>query len=439
MAGTAQEHSLIENMNTVFGQFQDKLKGMEERLERNRKADFERLGVKADGEELPNLFALQEQVADLAVKHDKMLRARKATVPHEEDEVGPEYDQARWRVAKTGSYKGAMLMYMRKGNEGLDSKQAETLRFQREPEGAPAMTDKVKSMLSTDFGPGAGWMATPHTEQAVDRLVKEMSSLDAHATTITIGTGVYEGFIRNLNRDPIVGRGERESPVTQTERNRYNKRTITVYEDWSETMISRTAMEDVARDLEAEVGQDIQEEMAVRRGILLVNGSGDDQPKGLNSAEAGYLEVDSGVADNISPRSLRALPYDEQLKAPYRANGLYMLSRSAIREAMLFREDTGAGPNTGAFMWQPAMTDGTPSMLNGFRWSELIDLDAVGAGAYPVFFGDFRKAYRIVNRRGIRVIRNDITDNAGIIFKYSHRFGGAPWITEAAIRLRCAA
>ena len=47
---------------------------------------------------------------------------------------------------------------------------------------------------------------------------------------------------------------------------------------------------------------------------------------------------------------------------------------------------------TNQYLWQPALTAGQPATFMGYGITEAEDMPAVGAGAFSLAFGDFRKA-----------------------------------------------
>ena len=63
-------------------------------------------------------------------------------------------------------------------------------------------------------------------------------------------------------------------------------------------------------------------------------------------------------------------------------------------------------------------------MLCGFNVSLCEDMDAIGAGKFPIAFGDFRKGYTIVDRQGVRVVRDALTEKPYIKFYTTKRLGG---------------
>jgi HK97 family phage major capsid protein len=85
------------------------------------------------------------------------------------------------------------------------------------------------------------------------------------------------------------------------------------------------------------------------------------------------------------------------------------------------------------------MQDGTPARINGHRYWEATELDPVVAGAFPVVYGNFKRGCRIARRRGLRVLRDELTEHPVIVIKMSERWGFRVWLGEALVKLEIAA
>ena len=61
----------------------------------------------------------------------------------------------------------------------------------------------------------------------------------------------------------------------------------------------------------------------------------------------------------------------------------------------------------------------------------------LGANTFPVGFGDWRKTYIIVDRIGVRVLRDPYTSKPFVLFYTTKRVGGGVQNFDAAIFLKC--
>ena len=102
----------------------------------------------------------------------------------------------------------------------------------------------------------------------------------------------------------------------------------------------------------------------------------------------------------------------------YRSNAAFAMSRRTIGEVRKLKD------NAGQFIYQESMQAGQPSRLLGFPVSEFADMQEIGTNSYPIAFGDFRSAYRVVDRQGVRVLRDPYTAKPYVGFYTTKRVGG---------------
>jgi HK97 family phage major capsid protein len=75
-------------------------------------------------------------------------------------------------------------------------------------------------------------------------------------------------------------------------------------------------------------------------------------------------------------------------------------------------------------MWQPGLQAGEPERILGYPVVRMEDMPALAADSYSLAFGDMRQCYQIVDRIGIRVLRDPYTAKPYVIFYTTKRTGG---------------
>ena len=121
------------------------------------------------------------------------------------------------------------------------------------------------------------------------------------------------------------------------------------------------------------------------------------------------------------------------VKAGYRANGTFVFNRAT--QAVIRKMKDGEGN----YLWQPAAKAGDPSTLMGFPVAESEDMPNMAADSYSVAFGDFRRGYLIVDRVGIRVLRDPYSSKPYVLFYTTKRVGGGVQDFDAIKLLKFAA
>jgi HK97 family phage major capsid protein len=78
----------------------------------------------------------------------------------------------------------------------------------------------------------------------------------------------------------------------------------------------------------------------------------------------------------------------------------------------------------GHYLWAPPATaDGRATIMN-FPVAEAEDMPDIGANSYSIAFGDFSRGYLIVDRQGVRVLRDPYSQKPYVLFYTTKRVGG---------------
>ena len=91
-----------------------------------------------------------------------------------------------------------------------------------------------------------------------------------------------------------------------------------------------------------------------------------------------------------------------------------------------FKEST-----TNAYLWQPGLAAGQPSTLLGYPVVEAADVPAQGASTLSIAFGNFKHGYCVVDRVGVRTLRDPYTNKPNVQFYATKRVGGMVLDSEA--------
>ena len=82
---------------------------------------------------------------------------------------------------------------------------------------------------------------------------------------------------------------------------------------------------------------------------------------------------------------------------------------------------------------------GAINTILGHPYIEASDMADIGANAYPIAFGDFRRAYMIVDRVSLAVLRDPFTQatTGNVRYIARKRVGGQIVQAEAISKLKC--
>ncbi len=95
----------------------------------------------------------------------------------------------------------------------------------------------------------------------------------------------------------------------------------------------------------------------------------------------------------------------------------------------------------GRYLWAPTgnLIEGIEHPLLGYAVEIDDEFDDIGASTFPIAFGDFKQGYVIVDRQGIRVERDAVTQKGRVLFDTYKRVGGGAGDFNAIKFLKVAA
>jgi HK97 family phage major capsid protein len=107
------------------------------------------------------------------------------------------------------------------------------------------------------------------------------------------------------------------------------------------------------------------------------------------------------------------------LKGPYRLNATWFMNRATTA---LLRKTKDSD---GAYLWSPGIAAGQPATLLGYPVASFEDMPDPATGSLSIAVGDMRSAYQIVDRVGIRTLRDPFSAKPFVEFYSTKRVGGA--------------
>ncbi|MBO3759482.1 phage major capsid protein [Ciceribacter sp. L1K22] len=199
---------------------------------------------------------------------------------------------------------------------------------------------------------------------------------------------------------------------------------------------TQTLLEDAAVDVEAWISAEVDTAFAEQEGRAFVLGDGVNRPKGFlaypSVHEAGWTWgnlgfLPTGAAGGFSASGPSDVLIDAiyALKAGHRQNAEFVMNRKTQGEIRKFKDADGN------YLWQPPATAGGRAQLMGFPVTEAEDMPDIAAGSLSIALGDFRSGYLVVDRTGVRVLRDPYSAKPYVLFYTTKRVGGGVQNFEA--------
>lgn len=300
-----------------------------------------------------------------------------------------------------------------------------------ERRGEDRLQDPERKALAIGTADGGGFWVEPARSDRIIQRVFETSEMRNLADGMTIGT---THVILPVDRDDIdaVSVGE-QTTRTEGSTNRIGEVEIRVHEMNVQTRITQNMLDDAVIDIEQWNDSKVSARMARKENTWFVTGDGVKQARGfatyatstaLDDARAyGTLQhiatgVSGGFASSNPADHLLDLIY--AFKSPYRANLQWALNRVTLGTIRKFKDGQGnyiAGPRLDK-------EKGIIEMLWEYPTNEFADMPVPAANALAVALGDFKQGYMIVDRQGLRQLRDPYTRKGSVIYDTTKRVGG---------------
>jgi HK97 family phage major capsid protein len=280
-----------------------------------------------------------------------------------------------------------------------------------------------------------GVTVLPFLDSMIDKLVREFTDFPALVSNVNISTDKWERIVMNQTNGAIWEKDMADF-ASQTKNNDFNKLNIMVENLHGIAIFRDTLIADSAFDIVGEILTSLAEDYAIQIAESGWNGDGVGEMSGiLNSADgSGFPEIErvaTAASTSVTIEDIYNLV--DALKAPYQTGAQFKANRSGINVLRKLRSDSGAGAGTGDFLWQQSVILGVPSTLSGYPISQAQELAAniEAANAEGVVFGNFSRAYTMVNRSGMEVLRDNLTQYPFVAYKSQKRVGGGVTKGEA--------
>jgi HK97 family phage major capsid protein len=288
---------------------------------------------------------------------------------------------------------------------------------------------------SSDSDPAGGYFVLPTVDMTIRTLMTDLSPLRGIADVVTISTDSYERFY-SLGKRGATWVAEREDRPQDTARPELKKSTYQVAELYAAPTATRHLLDDAATDIASWLIQNATHDFAETEGEAFLEGDGvEGKPRGLldygttnekdfTRAWGKHQYIPAGHASAPTDANLvtACIAIVAKLRKPYKSNARWLMnSTTAARLQGILDAD-------GRRLWAPTgnLIEGVEHPLLGYP----VEIDegmpdiADGAGAHPIAFGDFRQGYVIVDRQGVRINRDELTQKGRVIFDVYKRVGG---------------
>lgn len=418
--------------------------------------------TKYDGLTKTEIKGIQEKMDGVLVELEKAKSERK-----EAEEKSKRFEAILARGVSEGKaskpeiaeYKNHFANYLRKGKDGaaISSEVSDAyIRavVEREYDGKGVPTKEIDMLVKTlrsDVGPEGGYFLLPEKGPIIKGRYFETTPMPELATVRQITGNAIMFPLDDGQMGDITWTGQTTLASTAaTTTPQIGQINMFVNEAQAQVSATQSMLDDMP-DVESWLMDKINDKYYRNLNTAYVAGDGASKPKGFLSYAAWAVpstiagqtavyqrnaieQVASGVADNISADGIKCL--QAALLEEYQANAVWIMKRMTWSVVSELKDGVGRyliNPNTAA------LQNGIDLMLLGRPVVFGNDMQTIGANSLSIAYGDFKRGYTIVERLGMRILRDPYTSTPLILYKAFRRVDGQVTNFQAIKLLKCAA
>nr|WP_250157269.1 phage major capsid protein [Tianweitania aestuarii] len=281
--------------------------------------------------------------------------------------------------------------------------------------------------MSLGTGSDGGYLVPRETETEIAKRLAVLSPIRSIASVRQVSTAVLKKPFALTG--PATGWVGETAARTQTASPTLAELEFPAAELYAMPSATQALLEDSAMDLDTWLSDEIELAFAEQEGTAFVLGNGVNKPKGFLAydkvADANWSWGSLGtIATGTAGAFAATNPADKlvdliyALKAGYRENASFVMNRKTQAAVRKMKDGDGN------YLWQPPAAVGQKASLMGFPVVEAEDMPDIAADSTAIAFGDFARGYLIVDRTGVRVLRDPYSAKPYVLFYVTKRVGG---------------
>lgn len=301
--------------------------------------------------------------------------------------------------------------------------------------------------LRSDIGPDGGYFIAPERGEIIKGRYFETTPMTQLATVKQITSNEILMPLDDNEMGDIEWTSQITAPST-TPTPQIGQVKLLANEVQAKVFATQSALDDMP-NADSWLLEQLNDKFDRGLNTAYTNGDGADKPKGFLSYAAwsspttiagttGTYErnkieqIASGVVGGLTVDGLRTL--QSSLKENYQEGAVFLMKRMTWNNSVLSKDGVGQ------YLINPRfMKEGTDLTLLGRPVVFGNDMQAVAADALAVAYGNFKRGYMIVERLGLRILRDPYTSTPQVSFKAFKRVGGGVINFEAIKLLKLSA
>jgi HK97 family phage major capsid protein len=312
--------------------------------------------------------------------------------------------------------------------------------------GVESLDDLERKALSVGSAPDGGFWVEPARADRIITRVFETSDMRSLASVMEIGTSSIR-FPLDRDETDVEWTGETQQR-NEGKTAQVGDLEIPVHDMASKVRVTQNMLDDAVINVEEWINAKTSDKMGRGENTAFVVGSGPKRPEGFltlpTSASVDAtraFRILQHIATGANGGFAATMPADKLLeliyafKAPFRKNLRWAMNRTTLGMIRKFKDGQGN------YIMAPRMDKeaGLIETIWNYGVSEFADMPDIAANSLSVALGDFKAGYQIVDRSGIRQLRDPYTQTPRIVYTTTKRVGGMVIDSDAIKVLKFAA
>jgi HK97 family phage major capsid protein len=284
------------------------------------------------------------------------------------------------------------------------------------------------------IAPDGGYLLPPDAEATILARMAALSPIRGLATVRPLANSALKKAVYPNGAN--VGWALQSTPSNAVTGGQYAELNFPTMELFAQPAATQTMLDDAAVDVESWIADEIIYSFSEAESAAFISGDGINKPKGLLTyptvddaswAWGSLGTISTGVSANFpaSNPSDVLVDFTHALRSAYRQHASFVMSRKTQAAIRKFKDTTGN------YIWSPPATVGARATLMNFPIVEAEDMPDIAADSLSIAFGDFRRGYLVIDRVGIRALRDPYSAKPYVLFYTTKRVGGGVQDFEA--------
>ena len=208
-----------------------------------------------------------------------------------------------------------------------------------------------------------------------------------------------------------------------TDTPKLKKKSIHTHEIYAQPKATQSLIDDTEINIENWLGERVADSFIKLENEAFVSGDGANKPNGF-LLNAKIEKIETGNAVNVE----MLLKLINSLDEGYLSNASFIMNRKTLSSIQGLKDEGGR------FIWNQSLANPLQQTIFGIPVVISSHMPDVEADKLAIALGDFKSAYKVVDRTGINLMRDPYTEKPFVKFYAVKRVGGDV-INPSAVKL----